>query len=429
MQQGTNRTAMMAKHGGKGRHGRVEASRTPTSLGGVFSSNLRRSLSSTPSIFPQRRWRVAAATTLLLVLGAAAAAAASSAQVVEGFGDSAVAEPVLALNEAEYPAGSVGFQQGARHAELDGGDGRRLQASSDSIKNCIDSPLWQKEVDPANYKFGCKEIEEMLHGNTTLVGNGQVRDVYVVEYGGETVVLRVLREQQDRKKRHVSLRMHRTEAIALDAVRGHPNIAGMLGICGTTVVSGFYPTPLTGVMWAPRPEPLPAAKVVSMALDAARGLQAIHEASIAPIVQFDMKPHQLLVAEDGRVMLNDFNAAQFMGTRPSGAPCPMQRSAAQVTLWQAPEHIAGKLLTEKTDVYSLGMIFFSLMSGKIPFPRTDLGKQMILSGERPAIDPSWHTGYMQVVQGMWQAEPADRPSARQVAARLEEILVSLSAYA
>lgn len=135
-------------------------------------------------------------------------------------------------------------------------------------------------------------------------------------------------------------------------VRGHPNIAGMLGICGTTVVSGFYPTPLTGVMWAPRPEPLPAAKVVSMALDAARGLQAIHEASIAPIVQFDMKPHQLLVAEDGRVMLNDFNAAQFMGTRPSGAPCPMQRSAAQVTLWQAPEHIAGKVMKKNRPLYT-----------------------------------------------------------------------------
>ncbi|CAN0458617.1 unnamed protein product [Scytosiphon promiscuus] len=118
----------------------------------------------------------------------------------------------------------------------------------------------------------------------------------------------------------------------------------MLGTCDTTVVSGFYPTTLAGVIRASRPERLSARKVVSMGLDAARGLQALHEASIAPIVQFDMKPHQLLVAEDGRVMLNDFNAAQFMGTRPSGAPCPMQRSAARVTLWQAPEHIAGKVI-------------------------------------------------------------------------------------
>ncbi|CAN0476442.1 unnamed protein product, partial [Scytosiphon promiscuus] len=54
-----------------------------------------------------------------------------------------------------------------------------------------------------------------------------------------------------------------------------------------------------------------------------------------------------------------------------------------------PSQSSWQLLTEKGDVYSLGMIFFSLMSGKIPFLRTESGKQMILRGERPAIHPSW----------------------------------------
>ncbi|CAM9894012.1 unnamed protein product [Laminaria digitata] len=166
-----------------------------------------------------------------------------------------------------------------------------------------------------------------------------------------------------------------------------------------------------------------------MALDAAMGLQALHEASVAPIVHFDMKPRQLLLAEDGRVMVNDFNAAHFMGARGSGVSCPFTRHGkGRVVAWRSPENIAGKPLTEKVDIYSMGMIFYSMMSGRAPFPMTELGNRMIVRGERPKIDPSWHAGYMQVVQGMWQPEPTERPSARQVVARLEGILDSLPAY-
>lgn len=82
-----------------------------------------------------------------------------------------------------------------------------------------------------------------------------------------------------------------------------------------------------------------------MALDAAMGLQALHEASIAPIVHFDLKPQQLLLAEDGRLMLNDFNMARFMGTHGSGAACPFNITGRwTVGAWQAPEKIAGKVL-------------------------------------------------------------------------------------
>lgn len=82
-----------------------------------------------------------------------------------------------------------------------------------------------------------------------------------------------------------------------------------------------------------------------MALDAAMGLQALHEVSIAPIVHFDMKPQQLFLVEDGRVMLNDFNMAQFMGTRGSGVPCPFGVDGPwRVVSRQAPEKLAGKVI-------------------------------------------------------------------------------------
>lgn len=128
-------------------------------------------------------------------------------------------------------------------------------------------------------------------------------------------------------------------------VTGHPNIVGMLGICNTTLVTEYHPTSLIQVMWNNR-DTFTIEKVVPMALDAAKGLQALHEASIAPIVHFDMKPQQLLIDEDGRVMLNDFNLAQFMGTRESGVSCPFETGGGcPVVPWRAPENIAGKVMT------------------------------------------------------------------------------------
>ncbi|CAN0281831.1 unnamed protein product, partial [Scytosiphon promiscuus] len=53
-------------------------------------------------------------------------------------------------------------------------------------------------------------------------------------------------------------------------------------------------------------EPLPIKKVVSISLDAAKGLEALHEAADAPIVHFDVNIDQLLVRDDGRVSLGDF---------------------------------------------------------------------------------------------------------------------------
>ena len=125
---------------------------------------------------------------------------------------------------------------------------------------------------------------------------------------------------------------------------GHPNIVGMLGICNTTLVTEFYSTSLVQVMWNNR-ETFTIDKVVPMALDAAKGLQALHEAARAPIVHFDMKPQQLLIDKDGRVMLNDFNMAQFMGTHGSGVPCPFDTDGGcSVVAWRAPENIAGKVI-------------------------------------------------------------------------------------
>lgn len=126
-------------------------------------------------------------------------------------------------------------------------------------------------------------------------------------------------------------------------MRGHPNVVGMLGFCDTTIATEYHDKFLNTLMlsgpdWTTG---LSILRIISMALDAARGLQALHEAAGGPIVHFDMKPQQLLLTEDGRVKVNDLNSAHFLSSNASGHPCPFTSGrASQPAAWVAPEKIA-----------------------------------------------------------------------------------------
>ncbi|CAN0149692.1 unnamed protein product, partial [Ectocarpus sp. 12 AP-2014] len=271
------------------------------------------------------------------------------------------------------------------------------------------------------YPF-CTIAQSMLAGNKTLVGNGRVRDVYLVEYEGRKVALKTLRNMEDTRSQRVHLEKHKREILTLDVMRGHRNIVGMLGLCDTMVVTEYYTTSFLRAIFRGKME-LPDLAVVSMALDAARGLQALHE--IAGSIHVDLKPQQLLIDDDGRVMLNDFNSAHIMSISQAGdgTACPAQSTKRNLpTPWPSPENYAGEPLTPASDIYSLAMIFFSLMAGSLPYEGNPerLARAMSRQG-RPEIDPAWHKGFMKVVQDMWHQTPQKRPSAKRVVVRLQLI--------
>lgn len=129
-------------------------------------------------------------------------------------------------------------------------------------------------------------------------------------------------------------------------VRGSPNTVQMLGMCNTTVVTEAFAMDIQSAM-KKRTRTLPVRSAVSMSLDSARGLQALHEASI---VHYDIKPAQMLVTDDGvdggelRVKLNDFNVVFFMSSLPDGTPCPFTLPGElQLGPWRTPEYLAKKV--------------------------------------------------------------------------------------
>lgn len=112
-------------------------------------------------------------------------------------------------------------------------------------------------------------------------------------------------------------------------VQGHPNIVGLLGECGSTSVSPYFPNRLDDIVLKPGAERLPISRILTLSLDAARGLQALHEAPGGPIVHYDIKPHQLMLDDKGILKINDLNMCWFTSLDAEGNSCSSKKEASR----------------------------------------------------------------------------------------------------
>ncbi|CAM9758446.1 unnamed protein product, partial [Ectocarpus sp. 6 AP-2014] len=371
----------------------------------------------------------------LLLVAAKVSAGEETMDSVSPFDDPASKKD---LELGRIPEGTATTARIELHANTTLAQGRRKLYRlhvSEAGEPCDRNPLWEKRPNPANYKFGCQEIERMLSGEMTLIGTGRVRTVHMVEYEGEAVVVKTLQHVEELRRLKAHLEMHRVESLTLEALRGHPNVVGMLGFCNTTVVTEYHPDNFLHTIFR-KNEKLSLRRVVSLALDVAQGMQArygeegyrkhfghaLHE--IAGAIHLDMKPQQLLIDDAGRGKVNDFNSVHLMSADASadGKHCPiLTGKPARLVPWRAPEIMAGKPVTETVDIYAMGMIYYSLMSGELPFPDVETFDEARAAHERPEIDPSWHKGFVEIIQDMWHDDPDERPFARQVVQRLQAL--------
>jgi len=110
----------------------------------------------------------------------------------------------------------------------------------------------------------------------------------------------------------------------------------------------------------PRPE---LEKVRSIVEQVARGLQAFHRMEM---LHQDLRPQNILIDKTGTAKIIDFGSARVAGVSERAAP--LERSSILGTLqYTAPEYFVGEAGTERSDLYSLGVIAYHMLTGRLPY--------------------------------------------------------------
>lgn len=108
---------------------------------------------------------------------------------------------------------------------------------------------------------------------------------------------------------------------------------------------------------------------VQIALDAARGLEYIHEHTKTHYVHRDIKTSNILLDSSFRAKISDFGLAKLVGKTGEG-----EATATKVVGtygYLAPEYLSDGLATTKSDVYAFGVVLFEIISGKEAIIRTE----------------------------------------------------------
>ncbi len=155
----------------------------------------------------------------------------------------------------------------------------------------------------------------------------------------------------------------------------------------------------------------------------ASALSAAHKQGI---VHRDIRPDNVLFEEDsGRSLLSDFGIAAILARGESGAPTRITRTGELVgdPSYMSPEQLMGGEVTERSDVYGLGLLGFELLTGRGPYDATSKREMFTahvhqqpkrLSQLRADMDPELE----RVLEACLNKEPEHRPRAADVQRRL-----------
>ncbi len=241
----------------------------------------------------------------------------------------------------------------------------KLLRADDDSKGFLDPPTavipmgeWEPQATIAGYRL------------ENLVGEGGMAQVYVGRRAPEAELVAIKLIRPDLGSQDILDRFRREQQILANL--NHPNIARLIE-AGTTpeglpyVVMDFIDgTPIDRFC---NERHLSLAARLKLFTRVCSAVQYAHDRGV---IHRDLKPANILVAANGTPQVLDFGIAKLLKTEVSQHLDLTATGRHLLTPdYASPEQILGRALNPRTDIYSLGVVLYELLTGSMPHPGSD----------------------------------------------------------
>ena len=166
--------------------------------------------------------------------------------------------------------------------------------------------------------------------------------------------------------------------------------------------------------------PFKVDRALDIAIQICAGIGYAHRSGL---VHCDVKPQNILVTPDGRVKVTDFGIAKALASLQPGETTDIVWGSPQ---YYSPEQAAGEMPTPASDVYSLGVVMYEMLAGRLPFvASTQPALAMMHLRDEPPRLTLFNPALPETLERIVHKVMAKEPSARyRTADQLGRILIS-----
>lgn len=241
-----------------------------------------------------------------------------------------------------------------------------------------------------------------------LIGVGGMANVYHCydAIDDREVAIKILKDEYLNNEDFIRRFKNESKAIA---VLSHPNIVKVYDVSFGDMIQYIVMEYIDGITLKEYIEMQGVLDWKETVHLTAQVLQALQHAHEMGIVHRDIKPQNIMLLKNGSIKVTDFGIARFS----TNATKTMTEQAIGSVHYIAPEQARGDKTDGKTDIYSLGVMMYEMLTGKLPFDGDSAVsvalKQLQSTAKRPtAVNPNIPRGLEDITVKAMRKNPNDR---------------------